>query len=103
MERGAWRDERIEEQVTAIDQAFERLHGDLRDVRDELQAMRGEFIDDLHWPRSDFLNELRRVRFDLSRLRFELSSLQRRMARTRFALVGALITALVALIVAIAT
>jgi hypothetical protein len=85
MERGAWTDERIEEKMTAVDTAFDRLHDDLGGVREELHGMRSEFTEELRGLRSDF------------------SSLQDRLVQIGFGLVAVLISALVALIVAILT
>jgi tetrahydromethanopterin S-methyltransferase subunit B len=85
MERGAWTDERIEKKISAVDHAFERLQDDLGGVREELQAMRTEFTEELRGLRSDF------------------SSLQGRLVQIGFGLVGVLISALIALIVALTT
>jgi DNA anti-recombination protein RmuC len=73
MDRIAWTDERLDERMSAIDQTFERLHDDLGGIRDEIRGLRGDF-----------------------------SSLQDRLVQIGFGLVGVLITALVALIIALA-
>jgi DNA anti-recombination protein RmuC len=73
MERIAWTDERIDERMSAIDHTFDRLHDDLGGIRDEIRGLRGDF-----------------------------STLQDRLVQIGFGLVGVLITALVALIIALA-
>jgi hypothetical protein len=73
MDRIAWTDERLDERMSAIDQTFDRLHDDLGGIRDEIRGLRGDF-----------------------------SSLQDRLVQIGFGLVGVLITALVALIIALA-
>jgi DNA anti-recombination protein RmuC len=72
MERTAWTDERLDERMSAIDQTFDRLHDDLGGIRDEIRGLRGDF-----------------------------STLQDRLMQIGFGLVGVLITALVALIIAL--
>ncbi len=73
MDRSAWTDERLDERMTAIDQTFDRLHDDLSGIRDEIRALRGDF-----------------------------SALQDRLVQIGFGLVGVLMAALIALIVAVA-
>ena len=73
MSRIAWTDERIDERMSAMDQTFERVHRSLDDLRDEVRGLRGDF-----------------------------ASLQDRLIQIGFGLVGVLIAALVALIVALA-
>lgn len=58
--------------MSAIDTTFERLHDDLGGIRDEIVGLRGDF-----------------------------SSLQDRLVQIGFGLVGVLVAALIALIVAI--
>jgi hypothetical protein len=72
MEHLAWTDERLDERMGAIDQTFDRLHDDLGGIRDEIVGLRGDF-----------------------------SSLQDRLVQIGFGLVGVLIAAMAALIVAL--
>ncbi len=76
MERGAWPDERIGEKMSAIDHTFDLLHQDISE-------MRREITEELRGLRSDF------------------SDLQGRLVQIGFGLVGVLITAMVALVVAL--
>jgi DNA anti-recombination protein RmuC len=72
MERTAWTDERLDERMTAVDHTFDRLHDDLGGIRDELRGLRGDF-----------------------------SRLQGRLVQIGSGLVGGLVTAMIALIIAL--
>lgn len=71
-----WTDERIDEKMTAIDRTFDML-------REELHGLRED------------------NREQFARLRSDMSSLQDRLVQIGFGLVGVLLAALVALIVAL--
>ncbi len=73
MEPGAWTEERIDEKMTAIDNTFDMLHQDLGGLRDEMRGMRSD-----------------------------LAQVQDRMIQIGFGLVGVLLAAMIALIVALA-
>ena len=77
MKRSAWTDDRIGERMEAIDSTFDML-------REEVQG----------------LQEDNRQQF--AALRTDFSALQRPLAQIGFGLVGVLIAAMVALIVAVA-
>lgn len=77
IERGAWTDERIDEKMTAIDNTFNML-------RDELHGLRED------------------NREQFAGLRSDMTSLQDRLIQIGFGLVGVLLAAMVALIVALA-
>lgn len=72
MERTSWPDERIDERMNAIDTTFERLHTDLGGIRDEIRGLRDD-----------------------------ISASQRQIAQIGWALAGALIASMVALIIAV--
>jgi predicted phage gp36 major capsid-like protein len=77
MERSAWTDERLDDLAASIDQRFTLLHEEVRALRTEMH------------------DEFRELRGDLS-------AWQRQIAQIGWALVVALIGAIVALIVAVA-
>jgi len=77
MKRSAWTDERIGDKIGAIDSTFYML-------RDEIQGLRED------------------NRQQFAALRADFSSLQRQLAQVGFGMVGVLIAAMVALIVALA-
>jgi hypothetical protein len=76
MERGTWPDERIDEKMASIDRTFDML-------RDELHGLRED------------------NREQFGALRSDISTLQDRLVQIGFGLVGVLIAAMVALIVAL--
>jgi hypothetical protein len=80
MDRTEWTDERLDERMTAIDQTFERIFDELGGIRDDIRGLRGE----------------------ISSLRGDIASVQDRLIQIGFGLAGVLITALIALVVAVA-
>lgn len=72
MKPGAWTDERVDEKMSSIDRTFDLLHSDLSGLREEMRGVRSD-----------------------------LSSFQDRLVQIGFGLVGVLIAAMVALIVAL--
>ena len=72
VERSAWTDERIDERMAAIDVTFGRIDKNLDHLRDEMLG-----------------------------LRQDMSTLQRQLAQIGWGLAGALVAALVALIIAL--
>jgi hypothetical protein len=72
VERSAWTDERIDERMAAIDVTFGRIDKNLDHLRDEMLG-----------------------------LRQDMSTLQRQLAQIGWGLAGALVAALVALILAL--
>jgi hypothetical protein len=83
MERSAWTDKRLDDFTATVDGNFGLLREDIRDVRQELQALRRE------------THEESRA------LRTDLSAWQRQIAQIGWALATALIGAIIALIVAV--
>lgn len=77
MKRTAWTDERIDEKMAAIDSTFDML-------RREIQGLRED------------------NREQFAALRTDFSALQRQLVQIGFGLVGVLVAAMVALIVALA-
>ncbi len=84
MERGTWTDERVDEKMASIDRTFDML-------RDELRGLREDNREQFSGLRSDF-----------SGLRSDVTGLQDRLLQIGFGLVGVLLAAMVALIVALA-
>ena len=98
MRRSAWTDARIDEKMTGIDSTFEML-------RDEMQGLRA----DNREQSTSLQQELRDLRGDVGDLRGEMRdlrgdffSLQGRLVQIGFGLVGTLLAAMIALIVALA-
>ncbi len=88
--------------MAAIDHSYDRLHDDLREVRDEMRAMRSEFADEMRAMRRQFAEEMRAMRRDLAGLRSDFTAMQGRLVQIGFGLVGTLLASLVALALALA-
>lgn len=76
MEQPTWTDERIDEKMTAIDRTFDMLREELHGLREDNREQFGA-------------------------LRSDISTLQDRLVQIGFGLVGVLVAAMVALIVAL--
>ncbi len=48
MERARWTDERLDERMAAIDQTFQRIDVSLRDLGEEMRAMRSDLTAEIH-------------------------------------------------------
>ena len=48
MERTGWPDARLDERMAAIEHTFERIDHSLRDLTEEIRAMRGELTGEIH-------------------------------------------------------
>jgi hypothetical protein len=81
VERTRWTDERIDDMVL-------RLEGGLADVREEIRALRQENREDS-----------RSTRDDIRSIREDLSAFQRQVAQIGWGLVGALLVALLTLLI----
>lgn len=84
MRRPGWTDARLDEKMGAIDSTFDML-------RDEIRGLR-----------EDNRQQFSALHADLRDLRADFSWLQGRLVQIGFGLVGGLIAAMVALIVAVA-
>lgn len=84
MKRSDWTDERLDEKMGAIDSTFEMLRDEMHGLRQEMRGLR-----------SDFSSEMRDLRSDFT-------ALQTTLVQIGFGLVGVLLAAMVALIVALA-
>lgn len=86
--RSTWTDERLDDRMGVIDSTFDMLrdemHGFRSDMREEMQGLRSEMREEMQGLRSDF------------------NSLQTVLVQIGFGLVGVLLAAMVALIVALA-
>jgi hypothetical protein len=95
VKRSAWTDERLDDKMGGIDSTFEML-------RDEMQGFRTEMRDDMRGLRE----EMQGLRSDLSAemrdLRSDFTALQTTLVQIGFGLVGVLLAAMVALVVALA-
>jgi hypothetical protein len=64
-----WTDERMEDLATRVDAGFERVDGDIRDLRvemrDEFKAVRGDMRDDFKAVRSEMRDEFKAVRGEM--------------------------------------
>jgi len=79
MERGTWTDDRIDEKMTVIDNAF------------------GMLRDELHGLREDNCEQFGALRDEVRDLRGDFSSFQGRLVQIGFGMVGVLLAAMVAL------
>ena len=84
MRRSAWTDQRLDDKMGVIDSTFEMLRDEMHGLREEMRGLR-----------TDISSEIRELRSDFS-------SLQTTLAQIGFGLVGVLLAAMVALIVALA-
>lgn len=87
MERARWTDEGIDGQMRAIDQTFERINESLRDLRDEVRAMRG-----------DLTAEITAQRGDIASLAGRVDRLQDRLVQIGFGMTGVFAAGLIALV-----
>jgi hypothetical protein len=94
MQRASWPDERIDEKMTAVDQTFKMLHGEMMGLRSEMRALRSDMGTEIRELRSEVSGEIRELRSDFY-------SLQSRLVQIGFGMVGVLLAALIALIVAV--
>jgi len=106
VERSTWTDERLDDKMQGIDRTFELMRDELSgmrtELRDELRGMRTEMRDEL----SGMRTEMRELRQDLTSemtgLRSDFNALQRQLIQVGFTLVGVLVAAMTALIIAVA-
>ncbi len=84
MEPGAGTDERIDEKMNSIDSTFDMLR------------------DELHGLREDNREQFGALRSDITGMRSDFASPQGRLVQVGFGLVGVLLAAMVALIIALA-
>lgn len=64
MERAGWPDIRLDERMAAIEQTFQRIDHSLRDLGDEMRAMR-----------SDLTSEIRAINHRLTQIGFGLAGI----------------------------
>jgi hypothetical protein len=104
-ERNAWTDERLDERMNSIDRTLGLLRDDLSGIRSELAEFRREHREDIRALRSDFVSEVQHLRSDFAAemrlLRADLTSVQDRLVHIGFGLVGVLVIALSSLGVAV--
>lgn len=99
MRRSSWTDQRLDDKMDGIDSTFEMLrdemHGMRTELREEMQGLRSDFTSEMRVLRSDFTSEMRGLRSDFT-------ALQTTLVQIGFGLVGVLLAAMAALIVALA-
>ncbi len=99
MRRSSWTDQRLDDKMGAIDSTFEMLrdemHGLRRDMHEEMQGLRHDMREEMRGLRSDLASEIRDLRSDFN-------ALQATLVQIGFGLVGVLLAAMIALIVALA-
>ena len=105
MDRTEWTDRRIDERMVAIDATFERIHHSLDRLDEDMRALRHDLFGEFRALRSDIAEDNRALRAELSQdiraLRSDFSRMQDRLSQIGFGLVAALLSSLVALIVAL--
>jgi len=84
VERSTWTDERLDDKMQAIDRTFELMRDELRGMRTEMRELRQDLTSEMTGLRSDF------------------NALQRQLIQVGFTLVGVLVAAMTALIIAVA-
>jgi ribosomal protein L29 len=95
VKRSAWTDERLDDKMGGIDSTFEML-------RDEMQGMRRDLREELQGLRTEIRAETQGLRGEMRELRHDFTALQTTLVQIGFGMVGVLLAAMVALIVALA-
>jgi len=84
VERSTWTDERLDDKMQGIDHTFELMRDELSGMRTEMRELRQDLTSEMTGLRSDF------------------NALQRQLIQVGFTLVGVLVAAMTALIIAVA-
>jgi len=106
MERAGWPDIRLDERMAAIEQTFERIDHSLRDLAEEMRAMRSDLGEEMRAMRSDLGEEMRAMRADLGeemramRTDFttDVRAINQRLTQIGFGLAGILAAGLITLV-----
>ena len=75
MEHAGWPDVRLDERMAAIDQTFERIDDSLRDLGEEMRAMRSNLGEEMRVMRSDLTAEVRAINHRLTQIGFGLAGI----------------------------
>jgi len=104
VERSTWTDERLDEKMLGIDRTFELLRDELSgfrtEMREEMRGLRDDLTGEMRQMRGEMRDEMRELRGDFSGLRSDFAALQRQLIQIGFGMVGVLLAAICALIVA---
>ena len=84
MKRSVWTDQRLDDKMGGIDSTFEMLRDEMQGLREEMRGLRTDVSSEIRDLRSDF------------------NALQTTLVQIGFGLVGVLLAAMIALIVALA-
>jgi hypothetical protein len=95
MERAGWPDIRIDERMAAIEQTFERIDHSLRDLAEEMRAMRSDLAEEMRAMRSDLGDEMRAMRTDFTA---DVRAINQRLTQIGFGLAGILAAGLITLV-----
>jgi hypothetical protein len=95
MERAEWPDVRLDERMAAIEHTFERIDHSMRDLGDEIRAVRGDLGDEIRAVRSDLGDEMRAMRSDLTA---EVRAIHHRLTQIGYGLAGILAAGLITLV-----
>ena len=75
MERAGWPDIRLDERMAAIEQTFERIDHSLRDLAEEMRAMRSDLSNEMRAMRTDFTADVRAINQRLTQIGFGLAGI----------------------------
>jgi len=95
MERAGWPDIRLDERMAAIEQTFERIDHSLRDLAEEMRAMRSDLGEEMRAMRSDLGEEMRAMRTDFST---DVRAINQRLTQIGLGLAGILAAGLITLV-----
>ena len=95
MERAGWPDIRLDERMAAIEQTFERIDHSLRDLAEEMRAMRSDLGEEMRAMRSDLGEEMRAMRTDFTT---DVRAINQRLTQIGFGLAGILAAGLITLV-----
>lgn len=95
MERAGWPDIRLNERMAAIEQTFERIDHSLRDLAEEMRAMRSDLAEEMRAMRSDLSDEMRAMRTDFTA---DVRAINQRLTQIGFGLAGILAAGLLTLV-----
>ena len=95
MERAGWPDIRLDERMAAIEQTFERIDHSLRDLVEEMRAMRSDLGEEMRAMRSDLGEEMRAMRTDFTT---DVRAINQRLTQIGFGLAGILAAGLITLV-----
>jgi hypothetical protein len=81
--------------MAAIEQTFERIDHSLRDLAEEMRAMRSDLAEEMRAMRSDLSDEMRAMRTDFTA---DVRAINQRLTQIGFGLAGILAAGLLTLV-----